>query len=186
MRRNLAQWIRFGAFVSAHGLVPMALYVAVVEPALGFLADQQRRIEIGTMRLEQAAAAAARNALVTALDPEDIERAAQRFISGENDGLRNADLLTRLRQISDQQGVRYTSAATLPPREWNGRSLVAARIEFVASTEQAAKFLSAIEAGPSLLFIGRAKLSAHADDQPGSENVMAQIDVYGVPEWPRV
>lgn len=186
MRRDLTQWIRFGCFLAAHGLVLAALYVAIAEPALGILADQQRRIEAGTTRLEQAAAAADRNALVAALDPVDIEQATQRFILGENDGLRNADLLTRLRQAADLHGIRYASAATLPPRDWNGRALVGARIEFTASTEQAARFLSDIEGGSSLLFIGRAKLSAQTDGRSDSENVTAQIDVYGVPEWPKV
>jgi hypothetical protein len=186
MRSNPIQWIRFGVFLAVHGVALMALYAAVVEPALELLADQHRRIEAGTMRLEQAAAAAARHDLVAALDPADIERAAQRFVSGENDGLRNADLLTRIRKSADEHGVRLTSIATLPPRGWNGRQLVAARIEFTASAEQAAKLLLDIEEGSSLLFIGRARLSAPAEEQPDAESVTASVDIYGVPEWPRV
>jgi len=186
MRSNLTQWIRFGVFLAVHGAILMALYAAVAEPALDVLADQRRRIEAGTMKLEQAAAAAARNDLVAGLDPAAIERAAQRFVSGENDGLRNADLLTRIRRSADEHGIRLTSIATLPPRGWNGRQLVAARVEFTASTEQAAKLLSEIEQGPSLLFIGRARLSAPAEEQSDAESVTASVDIYGVSEWPRV
>jgi len=186
MRSSLNRWIRFAVFLAVHGAILTALYAAVVEPALELLADQRRRIEAGTMRLEQAAAAAARHDLVAALDPADVERAAQRFVSGENDGLRNADLLTRIRRSADERGVRLTSIATLPPHGWNGRQLVAARIEFTASAEQVAKLLSDIEEGPSLLFIGRARLSAPAEERPDGEGVTASVDIYGVPEWPRV
>jgi Type II secretion system (T2SS), protein M subtype b len=186
MRSNAMRWTRFGVFLAVHGVILMALYAAVVDPALELLADQRRRIEAGTMRLEQASAAAARNDLVAALDPSDVERAAQRFVSGGNDGLRNADLLTRIRRSADEHGVRLTSIATLPPRGWNGRQLVAARIEFTASAEQAAKLLLHIEEGPSLLFIGRARLSAPSEERPDAEGVTASVDIYGVPEWPRV
>ena len=138
------------------------------------------------MRLVLAAAAAARNDLVAALDPADIEPPAQRLVSGENEGPLSADLLTRIRRSADDHCVRLTSIATLPPRDWNGRQLVAARIEFTASAEQAAKLLLDIEEGPSLLFIGRARLSAPSEERPDAEGVTASVDIYGVPEWPRV
>ena len=183
MRPALAQWARLTVFLAANGIALAALYFAVLDPALGFLADQRHQIEAGLMRLEQAAAMAERDRLAATLDPAEVERAAERFIQGHDEGLLVADLLTRLRRVGEEEGVSFVSVAALPPREWHGRSLVGARVEVTASTVRMAMLLSAIESGQTLLFINRAKLSAQSEER-SDDTVTAVFDVYGIPQWP--
>lgn len=183
MLHSLVQWSRFAGFLMAHAVALAALYVTLVEPALTFLSDQRRQIEAGVTRLDQVALAATRDSYVARLDPGDVSAAAQRFVQGSNEGLLSADLLTRLRQAADETGVSFTSLATLPPRDWFGRSLVGARVELVAPAEDLAKLISTIENGQSLLFIRRAKLSVHGEGEPDGLTAAAVLEVYGVTQW---
>jgi hypothetical protein len=175
-------WFRPIAFVTANAAAVLLLCLAVVAPAIDFLQDQRRMIEQGALTLERTRAAIARNEAVSAIAPVQIEAAAQRFVRGDGEGLQNADLLGRLRQAAEEHGVSLGSAATLPPRTWSDRRLVGARVDFVAPTERAARFLSSLEYGPALIFIDRATLSP--DREGGEDTIAGTVEVYGVTQWP--
>ncbi len=183
MQASLKQWCRFAGFLAAHAVALVTLYFGLVEPALDVLSSQRQRIAAGVLRLDQLASAAARDGRVAGFDPTEVAAAAQRFMQGSNDGLRNADLLTRLRQAADAAGVSLTSVATLPPRDWSGRPLVGAQVELSASTEGVAKFLSLIEGGSSLLFIRRAKISVPGESELDGTTLTTVVDIYGVTLW---
>jgi hypothetical protein len=175
-------WSRFIAFAAANGVALIGVYLLVIEPGLELLARQQDQIERRTRTLEQVRSVISRNRTIATIEPSRVEAAAQRFLQGDSESLLSADLLKRLRQVADQQGMSLSSVALLPPQEWFDRRLVGARIEFAGPTKNVANVLSSIEHGPSLFFIKNAKLSqarsvhgAAADD-----TVLAIIEVYGV------
>jgi hypothetical protein len=185
MDASLKTWSRFIAFVAANGLALVCVYLLVIEPALGLLTRQRDEIEQRTRVLEQVRSVIARNRMIASIDPSQIEAAAQRFLQGDSESLLSADLLRRLRQAAEEQGMALSSVSLLPPREWFDRRLVGARIEFSGPTKNVANVLSSIEHSPSLFFINNAKLSqarspegAAADDA-----VSAVIEVYGVTRW---
>jgi Type II secretion system (T2SS), protein M subtype b len=180
MRADIVKWGRFVLFVLANGLAVAGLCVLFSTPAIDLLQEQRVRIEQGSALLQQASSVIARASLIAAIEPAEIEQAAQRFVHGESGSLANADLLTRLRQAGEEKGVSFSSVTTLPPREWSGRQLAGARIEFTAPTPRAAELLSHIEDGPSFLFITRAKLSAARESEADDGTVAAMVDVYAV------
>jgi hypothetical protein len=179
MRANVMKWGRFGLFLGANALAVVGLGLIVAEPGIELLREQRARIEQGSARLDQAQSLIAREALMAAIEPAEIEQASQRFVQGESGSLANADLLTRLRQAGEQKGVSFTSVTTLPPRERSGRQFAGARIEFAAPTRRTAELLSHIEDGQSFLFITRAKLSAAVESDAADGVVVAMVDVYG-------
>ena len=174
-------WVRPAAFLAAHGIVALLFCLAVIVPSVGFLEEQQYKIEQGVLALERARAALSRNEAVAALAPEQIEAAANRYIRGESEGMQNADLLNRLRLAAQEQDVQLSSATPLAPRNWNARRLVGARLEFTAPTERAAGFLAGLEDGAALLFIDQASLSPDPDE--GEDALRGMIEIYGVARW---
>ena len=174
-------WVRPAAFLAAHAFVALLLGFSIIVPGVAFLQDQRQRIEQGTLALERARSALSRNEVVAALSPEQIAAAANRYIQGTSEGLQNADLLGRLHRAAQEQGVSLTSATPLAPREWNGRRLVGARIEFTAPTERAAGFLAGLEDGAALLFVDQASLSPDTDE--GTDALAVVIEIYGVARW---
>jgi hypothetical protein len=174
-------WLRSIIFLGVNGLLVALVHLLLVVPAANLLQDQRQRIEQGTLALEQARSVIARNEAISSVSPADIEAAAQRFIQGNRESLLDVDLLHRLRQLAEGQGVSFRSITPLPPREWLARRLVGARIEFAAPAEQAAAFLSSIEQGPSLLFIHQAALSP--DREGGTDTIALILEVYGVAQW---
>ena len=181
---NERNWGRSIVFIGGNAAVLAALYALLLSPARDLLQDQQSRIEQAGPRLEQARSSRARNDAVSALDPAAISSVALWFLQGETASLLNADLLTRLRQVAENHGVSFTSVAALPEREWLGRQLIGARVEFSATNRRVAEVLSAIEHGRSFLFIRRAQLSAASEKEASDGTIIANIEVYGVTGWP--
>jgi hypothetical protein len=181
---NLFGWGRFGAFLGGNALALAALYLLLFCPVRDFLADQQSRIEQIGPRLDQARSTLARNRALSSLDAAELSAGTQRFMQGESNSLLNADLLTRLRQLGEQHGATFSSVTTLPEREWRGRKLVGAKLEFAGKTRQVADLVAAIENGRSYLFVTRAQLSASADQDAIGGTITASLDIYGVSGWP--
>jgi Type II secretion system (T2SS), protein M subtype b len=183
MGRQAGKWLRLAGFAGLNGLALAVVVVAVAEPFVSMLREQRERIEFSVVRLARAEAATARHEAVAALDPDLVERAEARFLQGDASSLLHADLLTRLRQAAESEGVGLTSVTSLPDRLWLGRKVVGARIELTGATGKVAAIMARIEDGRSLLFILRAKLSPAAETGTRDE-VTASLDVFGVTRWP--
>jgi hypothetical protein len=181
---KLAGWGRFCLFIGANILALAALYLVLFRPAWDFVADQRARIEDIGPRLEQARASLDRGRAVLSLDPE-LSSAAERFVQGETLSIRNADLLTRLRKLGEEHGLSFSSVATLPERDWQGRKLVGARVEFSGTTRRVADLVLAVESGRSYLFISRAQLSPSSERDGTADTIGANLEIYGVSTWPR-
>jgi hypothetical protein len=117
MDASLKTWSRFIAFVAANGLALVCVYLLVIEPALGLLTRQRDEIEQRTRVLEQVRSVIARNRMIASIDPSQIEAAAQRFLQGDSESLLSADLLRRLRQAAEEQGMASASTGMVrsPP-----------------------------------------------------------------------
>jgi Type II secretion system (T2SS), protein M subtype b len=186
MDDRVKAWCRFTAFIVANGLILACVYFLIVSPTVRLLSDRQALIEQRGRVLEQVKSVIARNRTVAAIDPEQVEAAAQRFLKGDSESLLSADLLKRLRQIAEEEGVSLASVALLPPREWFGRRLVGTRIEFSGPTDDVVGVISAIEHGSSLFFINHAKLSQMKGVEGGmaEDAVAVTLEIYGATQWP--
>lgn len=181
--KQVKTWARFAVFVTANGLALAGIYIFLVEPGFEILRDQKKQIEHTALVLEHLRSNLTRKQSISSLDPIETEKAAQRFLQGNTENLQNADLFTRLRQIADAHGVSFSSVTNLAPREWIGRQLVGARVEFTAPTQRVAELLSNIEDGPSFLFIRSAKLATAGEGDATEKRLGVSIEVYGVTRW---
>ena len=181
--KQIKTWARFAVFVTANGLALAGIYIFLVEPGFEFLRDQERQIKQNALVLEHLHSNLRRKQSISSLDPIETEKAAQRFLQGNTENLLNADLLTRLRQIADAHSVSFSSVTNLPPRDWIGRQLVGARVEFTAPTQRVAELLSNMEDGPSFLFIRSAKLATVGEGDASEKRLGVSIEVYGVTRW---
>lgn len=183
MWKQIKTWTRFAVFITANGLALAGIYILLVEPGLEMLRDQERRIKQNSLVLEHLNSTLTRKQSISSLDPIETERAAQRFLQGNTENLLNADLLTRLRQIADGHAVSFSSVTNLAPRDWFGRQLVGARVEFTAPTQRVAELLSSIEDGSSFLFIRSVKLATAGESDASEKRLGVSIEVYGVTRW---
>lgn len=181
--RQIKTWARFAVFVTANGLALAGIYIFLVEPGFEILRDQKKQIEHTALVLEHLRSNLTRKQSISSLDPIETEKAAQRFLQGNTENLQNADLFTRLRQIADAHGVSFSSVTNLAPRDWIGRQLVGARVEFTAPTQRVVELLSNIEDGPSFLFIRSAKLATAGEGDATEKGLGVSIEVYGVTRW---
>ena len=181
--RQIKTWARFAVFVTANGLALAGIYIFLVEPGFEILREQKKQIEHTALVLEHLRSNLTRKQSISSLDPIETEKAAQRFLQGNTENLQNADLFTRLRQIADAHGVSFSSVTNLAPRDWIGRQLVGARVEFTAPTQRVVELLSNIEDGPSFLFIRSAKLATAGEGDATEKGLGVSIEVYGVTRW---
>jgi hypothetical protein len=185
MMAGSRSWLRFTTFLVLNGLGLALLYGAAIAPVVDLLREQRGRIEAHALLLVQAASAAERNRLAASVQPADLEAAAARFVRGRTETLRQADLLVRLRSIGAESGVVLDSLRSLPAQPWAEGSLVGAQLEFKAGTEEAVAFLTAIEHGPSLLYIQRARISNAGNGHPSEpDTISASVEVFGVSQDP--
>lgn len=183
MWRQVRPWIRFSAFVAANALAVAGVYILAIEPAIAALQERESRIEQSAIRLEQLRSALVRKQSMSKLDANEIEQATKRFLQGSNESLSTADLLTRLRQVADDHAVSFSSVTTLPSRNWLGRQLVGARIEFAAATPRVAEVMAGIEEDTCFLFIRSARLTTPIEAASRAERLGVIIEVYGVTRW---
>ncbi|POR43709.1 type II secretion system protein GspM [Methylobacterium sp. V23] len=175
---------RFALFIVAHVAVFALLAFIIVSLGRDVLLSQKERTAAATARLALATAIASRHAASFALDPGVVEEAAGRFLRGETASVQTADLLVRLKTCAERHMVTLISVSTLPDIEWQGRTMVGARVEFVTNNARAAAILASIEQGPTLLFIRRVQLQAVNDRAPDVDAIAANLEIYGLPRWP--
>jgi hypothetical protein len=183
MWRQARSWIRFTVFVAGNSLALAGVYILAIEPAIEALRERESRIEQSAIRLEQLRSAVARKQSMSKLDANEIEHATKRFLQGSNESLSTADLLTRLRQVADDHAVSFSSVTTLPSRNWFGRQLVGARIEFATGTPRVAEVMAGIEEETCFLFIRSARLTSPDEAASNAERLGVIIEVYGVTRW---
>jgi hypothetical protein len=179
-----SSWTRTTLFLFGNCIFAFGLYSFVFCPVRDQLRDQQDRIAQVAPKLEQARSSISRSLAFSTLDAAQITAASRRFVQGETANLLSADLLTRLRQIADANGVNFTTLSPLPEREWLARKMVGAKVEFSASNRQVADVLTSIERGKAFLFIRRAHISS-SSEREDDDTLAAEIEIYGVTGWQR-
>lgn len=175
---------RLAIFVGANVAAVAGTVIALAAFGSFVVASQQEGLASATRRLAVERALARRNAAVLKLDPARVQDLSSRFIQGETASIQSANLLTLLKTVGDRHAVTFTSVSVLPNLDWQGSSLIGARIEFTASNDRVAAVLSAIEQGHAPLVIPRMQLRATGDQLSQTDQIAANLDVYGLARWP--
>lgn len=174
---------RFAAFTAANLAVLAAAVFAIVSLGNSVLSSQQEGIAAASRRLALERALHRRNAAALSLDPARLSETAGRFIQGETASIQAANLVALLKEMGERHAVTFTSVSVLPHIDWQGRTLIGARVEFTADNERVAAIVLAIEQGQAPLFIPRAQLRAAGDQLSQSDEIAANLDIYGLARW---
>jgi hypothetical protein len=176
-------WLRRVVFI-AFNLTAGVLIIGLIMPILDFIVDRDRQIA------ERRAILGRLKGVVTQesrIEPaaSDIEAKLQggEFLHGPNDGVVNADLQTRLKEIAEAAGARVRSVQTLPARNVAEARYIAARIEIYGSLQSIRGTVYAVESEKPYLFVAAAslKLAAAISRQGLAQEpvLQAQLDIIG-------
>lgn len=170
--------------------------LAVLFIYLIFIAPVHRMIADGAEAIAERRQTLARYEAVVAQEPR-IEAYAQQvsninaqgeLFDGDSDGVINANLQARLKLIAETTQVTVRSIQMLPDKNFEGVTLVGARIEVAGSYENVHALARALEGEPPLLLIttasirGQSMLWGAPQAQQGDE-IEAQFDVFaGAPK----
>jgi hypothetical protein len=177
------EWLRRGRFVGANVAAGLVLAILVVVPIRNALAARESAI------IEQRALLA-RFAAIAALEGEVTAAATQvppdtgEYLVGNNEGVINADLQTRLKGMIESAGTRLRTIRTLPAQSHQRLKFIGCRIEIYGSLPTIHRAIHAIEAGRPYLFVKGAVIRPAAPTgktDPAQEPTLeAQLDVFGV------
>lgn len=163
------------AFVLFNGLALGSVYIAAVEPALAWFAEQRVAIEDKRDVLARYTRALQR----TAAEPP--VSAAELFLPGASDARRSAALQDIIKRVAERSGVRIQSVSGLSPnREKSG--VVGVRVDMVGPLRALATAVAGLESASPALVVGRAAIRASSvrDEAPGLLTPLdAQLDIYG-------
>lgn len=175
-------WLRRTIFLVVNLLAGVAVVVCVVIPVRDLFADRDARIA------EQRATLARLQAI--ALQAPAVESIANQaavdrgeFLSGQNEGIINADLQTRLKGMAESASAHVRSIRNLPPRTADQVRYIGSHIEFFGSIQALQRAIHTIESAKPYLFVTNAIIRPSQlpgrSDIPQEPVIEAQLDVFG-------
>jgi hypothetical protein len=177
---------RRALFLGANLALLVVVYLAAVEPLFGFLAERSATIAERRGTLAGYEAIAAQEGVVKDY-ARQVEESNSRgeLLTGESEGVVNANLQARLKSLAEQSGATVVSLQALPAKVVSGQSLVGARLDVTGPLDALGKLARSLESDPPLLLVLTAtvrKQSAVWTEQPGGagDNTLeGQFDVFG-------
>jgi len=184
LRRNLH--VRRALFFGGNLVALLVVYLLLVAPILGHLADRAEEISQRRTTLARYEFVSRQEEAVKAFARQVAESNARgELIGGESAGIVNANLQARLKALAEEANVTVRSLQMLPPKTLRGSTLVGARLDVSAPIEAMQKLARALEGETPLLFVTAATMRGQTAfwglaqvGQPEG-TLEAQIDVYG-------
>ncbi|MBY6242704.1 type II secretion system protein GspM [Methylosinus sp. Sm6] len=182
---------RRALFLGANLALLLVAYLAAVAPLFGFLAERSEAIA------ERRATLAGYESIAVQEDAvkeyaRQVEESNSRgeLLTGESEGVVNANLQARLKSLAEQSGATVVSLQALPAKVASGQSLIGARLDVMGSLDALSRLARALESDPPLLLVLAAsvrKQSSTWTEQPdsgggpgGGDNTLeGQFDVFG-------
>ena len=177
-----SRWMRGLVFVSANAAVCLMVVTLLVVPIRAGLARRDIQIAEQRMMLARFKTLAAQEAAVEAAAKQAPADTGE-YLTGNNEGVINADLQTRLKGMVEPAGARLRSVRTLPPQTAEQIRYIGSRIEIYGTLPAIHRAVAAIEASKPYLFIRGATIKssppAGRQDIPQEPVIDAQLDVFG-------
>lgn len=176
-------------FVGLNLLAVLFIYLVFIAPVHRMIADGAEAIAERRQTLARYEAVVAQEPRIEAYAQQVSNINAQgELFDGDSDGVINANLQARLKLIAETTQVTVRSIQMLPDKNFEGVTLVGARIEVAGSYENVHALARALEGEPPLLMItaasirGQSMLWGAPQAQQGDE-IEAQFDVFaGAPK----
>jgi hypothetical protein len=177
------QSMRGALFFGANAVAALLVYLLAIEPLRGFLAERSESVVERRTTLAGYESIAAQEAVVKEYARQVEESNARgELLTGESEGVVNANLQARLKALAEQSGATVTSIQALPAKVVKGESLIGARLDVTGSLDALQKLARSLEADPPLLLVLTAsvrKTAVWATQGANDQTLEAQFDVYG-------
>lgn len=177
------QSIRRAIFFGANALIALVAYLLAIEPLRAFLGDRADAIAERRGTLAGYEAIASQEATVKDYARQVEESNARgELLTGESEGVVNANLQARLKALAEEAGAQVMSLQALPAKVVNGESLVGARLDVTGPLPALHKLAKSLEADPPLLLVLTAavrKTAVWAGQNATDQSLEAQFDVFG-------
>jgi hypothetical protein len=177
------QSVRRAIFFGVNALIVLVVYLLAIEPLRQFLDDRAAAIAERRGALAGYEAIAAQEAMVKDYARQVEESNARgELLTGESEGVVNANLQARLKALAEEAGATVMSLQALPAKVVNGESLVGARLDVSGSLPALHKLARSLEADPPLLLVLTAavrKTAVWTAQTPSDHSLEAQFDVFG-------
>lgn len=185
-------WIRFrqirasrALFLGINLLLLLAAYFVFVEPFRRIISEGAQAIEERRQILARYEAVVVHEGQIQDYSRQvsDINANGELF-DGDSDGVINANLQARLKTIAEMTQVTIRSIQMLPNKEFQGATLVGARIEVTGPNENVHALARALEGEPPLLLITAASVRSQTifwgtPQGQQTDEIEAQFDVFG-------
>lgn len=174
---------RRAAFAFVNVLALLLFYFAFIEPARRMIASGAEAIAERRQTLARYEAVVAQEAQIQAYAQQvsDTNGRGELF-DGDSDGVINANLQARLKTIAEAAKVTVRSIQMLPPKPFQGVTLVGARLDVAGSNDSIHALARALEGEPPLLLIAATAIRSQGmvwGESPQAEELEAQFDVFG-------
>jgi general secretion pathway protein M len=181
-RWQKSRWVRGLAFVVANAAVGLVVAIVLVMPIRDGLARRDIQIAEQRTMLTRFRTLAAQEPAVEAAGKQVLTETGE-YLGGNNEGVINADLQTRLKGMVEPAGARLRSVRTLPPQTAEQVRYIGSRIEIYGPLPAIHRAVAAIEASKPYLFVRGVVIKpappAGRHDIPQEPVIEAQLDVFG-------
>jgi general secretion pathway protein M len=176
-------WGRRAYFAGLNLALVAIGYLLAVEPVRHILAVNAESLSERSATLARYEAVVAQEAAVQEYAKQIADGNARgELIAGESNGIVNANLQARLKNLAQQSKVTVRSIQMLPAKTVNGATLVGARIEVAGGLATVHALARALEGEPPLLFVMAATLRSQSTPwalpTQNDQDLEAQFDVY--------
>lgn len=185
-------WTRFrqtalgrrAIFINVNIAIALLAYLLLIEPARRLIADGVEMIAQRRVTLARYEAVAAQEAAIADYAQQVAETNARgELIDGESEGIVNANIQARLKALAEASKVTVRSIQMLPPRPFQGATLVGARLDVSGPYAAVHALARALEGEPPLLIIAtaslRGQLAMWGAPTETEQDIEAQFDVFG-------
>ncbi|HEY8261050.1 MAG TPA: type II secretion system protein GspM [Methylosinus sp.] len=175
--------VRKAIFFGANALIALVVYLLAIEPLRAFLGDRADAIAERRGTLAGYEAIASQEATVKDYARQVEESNARgELLTGESEGVVNANLQARLKALAEEAGATVMSLQALPAKVLNGETLVGARLDVTGPLPALHKLAKSLEGDPPLLLVLTAavrKTALWAEQTAAEQMLEAQFDVFG-------
>lgn len=181
MRYNLTPRLQRLLALALTLLVALAIWLLLVRPVAGLIAEQGEAIARERQLLGRFLAVANRSATAG-----DIERlvgealSGEALLKGESDAIRLANLQSLVGEIAARGKLRLRSVRTLPRREQGGLAVLGVRIQVQSDMAGVQALLHRLETADTLLLLTGLQVSRVAGTAEGPTEIDLRLDVLGV------
>jgi general secretion pathway protein M len=181
-RWRTSKSVRRCVFIGINVGACLAVAILVVAPVRGVLMRRDSQILEQRALLARFKALAAQELAIPAATKQAAADTGE-YLSGNNEGVVNADLQTHLKALVEAAGAHLRTVAALPTQTVEQFRYIGSRVDIFGSLPSIHRAVAAIETAKPFLFVRGAVIKPAPSTGPANASqepvIEAQLDVFG-------